>query len=142
MTDSHSEQWTRDRLNESIKKHHCVTYSWASLSSHPFNQLVKAAVLVPLTIIDNSVELWLTERSQFVRHDKGHVAFPGGMKDPCDIDAVHTSLREAEEEIGLQPDQVCVTHYVAENMMSSPCSLQYKLLFEISACLFYEVIFT
>lgn len=106
MTDGHGEQWTRDRLHENIRKHHNVAFSWQHLTNHPLNQLVKAAVLVPLTIIDNSVEIWLTERSQFVRHDKGHVAFPGGMKDPGDIDAIHTSLREAEEEIGLQPDQV------------------------------------
>jgi 8-oxo-dGTP pyrophosphatase MutT (NUDIX family) len=106
MTDSHEEKWTRDRLRESIKKHHCIVLSWPHLTNHPFNQLVKTAVLIPLTIIDNNVEIWLSQRSRFVQHEKGDVVLPGGMKNPDDIDAIHTSLREAEEEIGLQPGQV------------------------------------
>lgn len=36
------------------------------------------------------------------------MCFPGGKRDPNDTDDVHTALREAEEEIGLPPDQVQV----------------------------------
>ena len=52
----------------------------------------------------------------------GQVAFPGGKKEPQDIDAVTTALREALEEIGLAsesvnvmgqfPQHVTVTGYV------------------------------
>lgn len=36
------------------------------------------------------------------------MCFPGGRRDPSDRDDVHTALREAEEEIGLPPDDVQV----------------------------------
>lgn len=36
------------------------------------------------------------------------MCFPGGKRDPSDCDDVNTALREAEEEIGLSPDDVQV----------------------------------
>ena len=41
-----------------------------------------------------------------LRTNAGEVCFPGGKSDPQDPDEVHTALREAEEEIGIPPDQV------------------------------------
>jgi 8-oxo-dGTP pyrophosphatase MutT (NUDIX family) len=38
------------------------------------------------------------------RHHSGEVSFPGGKSEPEDDDAVATALREATEEIGLDPD--------------------------------------
>jgi len=101
-----NQPWSREKLKSQIELHHNTDYSWSNLTGHPLGNLVKAAVLVPLTVVDGQVEIWLTERSQVVRNDKGHVAFPGGMKEANDVDAFQTSLREAEEEIGLRPDQV------------------------------------
>ena len=86
---------------------HSTEYSWQNLTGTALDSLAKAAVLVPLVITDgNCIEMWLTKRSENVRHDKGHISFPGGMKEPSDASAVQTSLREAGEEIGLHPDQV------------------------------------
>jgi len=68
------------------------------------SSLRKAAVLIPLVIENGSLYLWLTVRSDKVGRDKGHVSFPGGNRDDTDSDAVHTAVREAEEEIGLRPD--------------------------------------
>jgi 8-oxo-dGTP pyrophosphatase MutT (NUDIX family) len=38
------------------------------------------------------------------RHHSGEVSFPGGKAEPGDTDAVATALREATEEVGLDPD--------------------------------------
>ena len=45
----------------------------------------------------------LTERSTHLATHSGQVAFPGGRQDATDVDAADTALREAHEEIGLDP---------------------------------------
>ena len=97
---------THEQLCTRLRKLHNSEYSWSQLADTRLSMLPKAAVLIPLVVDGSQIDVWLTERSMHVRHDKGHVAFPGGMKDPGDLDAVDTSLREAEEEIGLRRQQV------------------------------------
>lgn len=53
-------------------------------------------------------DLLLLERSHDMRSHPGQVAFPGGMQDLEDADAVAAALREAEEETGLDPSGVTV----------------------------------
>ncbi|GAA5167152.1 NUDIX hydrolase [Ornithinimicrobium tianjinense] len=48
----------------------------------------------------------ITERSHSMRRHAGQPAFPGGGTEPGDADAVHTALREAWEEIGLESSGV------------------------------------
>jgi 8-oxo-dGTP pyrophosphatase MutT (NUDIX family) len=45
----------------------------------------------------------ITERAHTMRSHAGQPAFPGGGTEPGDADAVATALREAQEEIDLQP---------------------------------------
>jgi 8-oxo-dGTP pyrophosphatase MutT (NUDIX family) len=67
--------------------------------------LVPAAVLVPL-ILGARPGVLLTKRTQKLRRHAGQVAFPGGRIDPADADATEAALREANEEIGLDPADV------------------------------------
>jgi 8-oxo-dGTP pyrophosphatase MutT (NUDIX family) len=67
---------------------------------------VEAAVLVPLYLRDGVLHAVLTLRHDELRHHPGQISFPGGRRDPTDPDLVHTALREAHEEIGLDPTGV------------------------------------
>lgn len=60
-----------------------------------------AAVLVPLVARPAGVQVLLTRRTDHLKDHAGQISFPGGRTEPADTDAIHTALREAEEEIGL-----------------------------------------
>lgn len=66
-----------------------------------------AAVLVPLVQREQTMVL-LTRRTEHLSDHPGQVSFPGGRSEPEDGDAVVTALREAREEIGLDPRHVNV----------------------------------
>jgi 8-oxo-dGTP pyrophosphatase MutT (NUDIX family) len=53
-------------------------------------------------------DLLLTERAHDMRSHPGQVSFPGGSVDPTDESAVAAALREAQEEVGLDPAWVDV----------------------------------
>lgn len=64
-----------------------------------------AAVLVGILATQWPAVL-LTVRSDRLARHAGQVAFPGGGRESGDRSIVGTALREAHEEIGLEPDQV------------------------------------
>jgi len=66
-----------------------------------------AAVLMPI-VMRAAPGLILTTRTLHMRSHAGQVAFPGGRVDATDADHVAAALREAQEEIGLPPEQVQV----------------------------------
>jgi len=70
-----------------------------------------SAVLMALAETADGPGVLLIERAADMRTHAGQVAFPGGAADPDDPHRVATALREAEEEVGLDPASV---HVVAE----------------------------
>lgn len=66
----------------------------------------KASVLIPLFVRGEDLHVLMTLRASHLKNNAGEVCFPGGKSDPEDQDEVDTALREAEEEIGLPPEQV------------------------------------
>ena len=75
---------------------------------HPPADARPAAVLICFADGEHGPELLLTERAPTLRNHAGQISFPGGACDPDDADAVATALREAHEEVGLDPAQVTV----------------------------------
>lgn len=66
-----------------------------------------AAVLVLLAPDDEGeARVVLIERTSYDGHHSGEIAFPGGAAEAGDVNLVATAIREASEEIGLDPDAI------------------------------------
>lgn len=65
-----------------------------------------AAVLVPVTERDGEATILFTERADHLGEHPGQMSFPGGGREPEDVGLLGTALREASEEIGLDPVEV------------------------------------
>ncbi len=64
---------------------------------------IRAAVALLLLEREDDVCAVLTKRTEWVRHHKAEVSFPGGMFEDTDRDLQYTALRETHEEIGIEP---------------------------------------
>lgn len=64
-----------------------------------------AAVLAPLYAHEGDTWVVLTRRTMRLRAHRGEVSFPGGGQDPGEV-LLDTALREAREEVSLDPSSV------------------------------------
>lgn len=78
-----------------------------------------AAVLVPVVLREREAMVLFTQRAPGLRDHSGQIAFPGGKIDATDASALATALREAEEEIGLEPSLVRPIGYLDAYLSSS-----------------------
>ena len=72
----------------------------------PVAEQKDAAVLVPLIVWEAGLSVLLTRRTSHLSDHAGQIAFPGGRIEAWDASAESAALREAEEEVGLQPEAV------------------------------------
>lgn len=96
-----SEQEIALRLGKQIPATHDIPHAILS------GECRHAGVLVPFVRVQDSWHLLFIRRSEF-EHDvhSGQVAFAGGKLEESDINLEATALREAQEEIGIQPQDV------------------------------------
>jgi 8-oxo-dGTP pyrophosphatase MutT (NUDIX family) len=66
----------------------------------------QSAVLMAFADGVDGASVLLIQRAATLRKHAGQVAFPGGSVDADDPDAIAAALREAEEEVGLDPATV------------------------------------
>jgi 8-oxo-dGTP pyrophosphatase MutT (NUDIX family) len=72
-----------------------------------------AAVLLLFDPSSDRLPLLFTLRSPRMRQHAGQIAFPGGSAEPDDRDLIATALREAHEEVGVEPANVEVLGLLA-----------------------------
>lgn len=66
-------------------------------------QPARAAVLLGIVTREEGATLLLTQRTEHLSTHSGQIAFPGGKTDDTDPTPAATALREAQEEVGLEP---------------------------------------
>jgi 8-oxo-dGTP pyrophosphatase MutT (NUDIX family) len=88
-------RWSVDELVEPVPER-----SGPMLPTFPDAKL--SAVLLLLADGPAGPEVLLTRRSMEMKNHKGEISFPGGRVDPGET-AIETALREAHEEVGLDP---------------------------------------
>jgi 8-oxo-dGTP pyrophosphatase MutT (NUDIX family) len=80
---------------------------------------VPAAVLVPLVDRPEGLTVLLTERASQLAKHAAQISFPGGRLEESDADVASAALREAHEEIGLDPARVQVFGYLPDHLVIS-----------------------
>jgi 8-oxo-dGTP pyrophosphatase MutT (NUDIX family) len=80
---------------------------------------VPAAVLVPLIDRPEGLSVLLTQRASGLAKHSGQISFPGGRLEPSDPDVASAALREAQEEVGLDPARVQVFGYLPDHIVIS-----------------------
>ncbi len=79
-----------------------ATYEPTEVDDQPHD----AAVLAPIVDRDGEHSLLFTRRADHLGEHPGQMSFPGGGAEPEDESILETALREANEEIGLESDEV------------------------------------
>ena len=112
-----SEHIIKQKLDEAIIAAGPLSDGYAEIDVTDTTRLKCAAVLIPLLWQDDQWSLLFTRRTDHVESHKGQVSFPGGGCDEGEITPEETALREAQEEIGLDPKNVRVLGRLA-NMIT------------------------
>jgi 8-oxo-dGTP pyrophosphatase MutT (NUDIX family) len=75
-----------------------------------------SSVLVPLIEEHNELAILFIKRTNFVKHHKGEISYPGGTKEKRDRNLRVTLFREIKEELGIERDMVDLFGYIDEQI--------------------------
>ena len=98
-----TEEFISKKLHEAIETVGPSSDGYAEIDLTTETRLKCAAVLVPLAWQNDEWHLLFTRRTERVESHKGQVSFPGGACDEGESTPEETALREADEEVGIQP---------------------------------------
>lgn len=94
------------KLHAALESAGSSSDGYAEVELNDESRLKCAAVLVPLVWYGDEWHLLFTRRTDRVESHKGQVSFPGGACDEGETTPEQTALREAHEEIGMNPADV------------------------------------
>jgi 8-oxo-dGTP pyrophosphatase MutT (NUDIX family) len=110
--DDHLPALTADTLRAAALRHRFLKPPmWApEIKTEPrFSDRVPTHASVLVALVERAeLTVLLTRRTDHLNDHPGQVSFAGGRVEPTDADAAATALREAQEEIGLDPSFVDV----------------------------------
>ena len=78
--------------------------------------LIEAAVLVPIVERNDGLKVILTKRSNNLKQHPGQISFPGGKSEKTDKSLVATALRETKEEIGIKDKNVEILGQLSQHV--------------------------
>jgi 8-oxo-dGTP pyrophosphatase MutT (NUDIX family) len=80
----------------------------------PALDAIQSSVLILLYPLDGEIGLVLMLRPEYNGIHSGQISLPGGKYEEDDESLVYTALREAKEEIGINPSQVQIIGQLTE----------------------------
>ncbi len=81
--------------------------------------LAPAAVLMPIVLHEPAATVLFTQRASDLKHHAGQISFPGGRLEASDANPIAAALREAQEEVGLDPSFVTVVGMLPDHIIGS-----------------------
>ena len=106
---SRTVEWQKDREHsKTLEQTSQQPYDELNPPAEPGLIWRHSAVLILLYPRAGEDYLVLMKRTENVAYHKGQISFPGGAREPEDRDLIATALREANEELGIDPQMVQV----------------------------------